>query len=105
MSDDIPWLDITNVDSALHAPARIAIMLFLLPRSKAKFAIIQDALGVTPGNLSSHLKKLETSNYVAIEKVFVENKPTTIINLTPEGYGAIRNYANILNNAIDNEFG
>lgn len=96
-----PWRDLTKIDQALHAPARIAILLFLLPRSKAKFSTIQNTLDLSPGNLSSHLKKLESSGYVDIEKLFVDNKPTTIIYLTTTGFKAVSEYAKLLSSALE----
>ena len=104
MDDNSPWKDISQIDSSLHAPARIAILLFLMPRSQAKFAEIQKTLGVTPGNLSSHLKKLEKSHFIDIEKRFCHGLPTTIVYLTNDGYNSIINYTKILNNAISRNF-
>ncbi|MCY3413671.1 MAG: transcriptional regulator [Candidatus Heimdallarchaeota archaeon] len=103
MSERLPWIDISNTDPSLHAPARIAILLFLLPRSKAKFSTIQKTLDVTPGNLSSHLKKLESSNFIDIEKKFVDDKPTTVVHITSSGLSAITSYAKILNRAISDD--
>ena len=89
MSTDEPWKDTMELDDALSTPARIAILLFLLPRSKVKFSIAQKALGITAGNLSAHLKKLAESEYIHIEKVFVESKPTTLLMITPKGHSNI----------------
>ncbi|MHA2251133.1 MAG: transcriptional regulator [Candidatus Kariarchaeaceae archaeon] len=100
MSDEGLYKDLSKIDTALHAPARIAVMVFLLPRNHAKFSTIQKALGVTAGNLSSHLKKLSRSSYIDIEKTFVDEKPLTVIHLTPEGQRAIVKYTEILNTAL-----
>ena len=96
-----PWKHAMDLDSALHTPARIAILLFLIPRGTATFPVIQKALNVTAGNLSSHLRKLEEASYIVTEKKFVENKPTTIISISSVGYRSIVDYIKILNSAID----
>lgn len=97
----LPWKDTMNLNEALHAPVRIAIMLFLLSNIRAKFSVVQKALDITSGNLSSHLKKLEEEEFVFIEKAFVEKKPTTIISITQLGISAIFQYVEILNSAIE----
>lgn len=74
-----------------------------MPRSHSKFATIQKTLGVTPGNLSSHLKKLEKSHFIDIEKKFVDGKPTTIVYLTTDGYNGIIQYTKILNKALSDQ--
>ncbi len=100
LSSEKPWKDTMDLDDALATPARIAILLFLMPRSKATFSMVQKALDVTAGNLSSHLKKLEEREYVIIEKKFVDSKPTTIIEMTMRGHSNIIKYINILNSAL-----
>ena len=100
MISEKPGKDTMGLDDALSTPARIAILLFLLPRSRATFSTVQKALNVTAGNLSSHLKKLEESDYIAIEKKFVESKPTTIVEMTMRGHSNIIKYINILNSAL-----
>lgn len=100
MSSDAPWKAAMDLNPALHAPARIAILLFLMPRTSATFSSIQKAIGVTAGNLSSHLKKLEDSQFVVVEKKFVENKPTTLVMISSSGYSNIVKYVTMLNDAM-----
>jgi len=96
-----PWKHTIDVDDALSTPARIAILLFLLPRSTSTFSSIQSALGITAGNLSSHLKKLDEMDYILIEKKFIDGKPTTLATITSMGHANIVKYINILNSVID----
>lgn len=100
MESKDPWEQVSNLNEALHAPIRIAILLYLLPKTHAKFSSIQRALNVTAGNLSSHLKKLSGEKFIEIEKVFVEDKPVTIIYITANGIRSIQGYAKILNEAM-----
>jgi DNA-binding MarR family transcriptional regulator len=90
-----------NLDPALSTPARIAILLFLMPRTQATFPTIQKALGVTSGNLSSHLKKLDESEFIIQEKKFVDNKPMTVVTISSKGHQAIVKYVTALNSAIE----
>lgn len=98
---DNPWKDAMNINEALHAPVRIAIMLFLLGNYQANFTTIQKSLDISAGNLSSHLKKLIASDYVVQEKKFVDSKPTTIVSITLGGESAIRSYISMLNAALE----
>ena len=95
-----PWKDISSINDLFHAPVRIAIMVFLLSVGQAKFTVIQNAVGISSGNLSSHLKKLSKADYVAIEKKFVDDKPITIVYINSTGVQAIKNYVELLNNAL-----
>jgi DNA-binding MarR family transcriptional regulator len=89
-------------DDVIHTPVRLATLMFLLPRSKTPFPEIQKALGLTSGNLASHIKKLEDLELIFVEKLFVENKPTTLVEISPSGIYAINEYAETLRKALDN---
>jgi DNA-binding MarR family transcriptional regulator len=58
----------------------------------ADFLFLQHQLKMTPGNLSSHLSKLENAGYVEIVKEFIERKPHTALKLTKEGREAFNEY-------------
>jgi DNA-binding transcriptional ArsR family regulator len=73
------------LDRLIHEPGRLAILTVLSSASDADFLFVQRATGLTKGNLSSHLTKLEAARLVAIEKRFVGRKPNTRIALTDEG--------------------
>ena len=88
--------DIVKLDDIIHTPARLALMMFLLPREKAVFTEIQEALGLTAGNLSSHIKKLEINEFIEVQKAFVKAKPTTIIYITSKGLKAMQHYAELV---------
>lgn len=80
MHDDEPALD-----RLIHEPARLAILTVLSSVESADFVFLQRTTGLTKGNLSSHLSKLEDGGLVAIAKTFVRRKPNTSVALTPEG--------------------
>jgi DNA-binding MarR family transcriptional regulator len=73
------------LDRLIHEPGRLAILTVLSSVTDADFVFLQRATGLTKGNLSSHLTKLEEAGLVAIEKRFVRKKPNTNVALTAEG--------------------
>ena len=73
------------LDRLIHEPGRLAILTVLSSVTDADFVFLQRATGLTKGNLSSHLTKLEDAGLVAIEKRFVRRKPNTNVTLTAEG--------------------
>ena len=73
------------LDRLIHEPGRLAILTVLSSVRDADFVFLQRATGLTKGNLSSHLSKLEDTGLVAVEKRFVGKKPNTNVALTAEG--------------------
>ena len=73
------------LDRLIHEPARLAILTVLSSVKSADFVFLQRTTGLTKGNLSSHLAKLEEAGLVEIEKRFVLKKPNTTAALTAEG--------------------
>ena len=73
------------VDRLIHEPGRLAILTVLSSVHDADFVFLQRTTGLTKGNLSSHLSKLEDAGLVRIEKRFVRKKPNTSVALTAAG--------------------
>ena len=73
------------LDRLIHEPGRLAILTVLSSVKAADFVFLQRATGLTKGNLSSHLTKLEEAGLVTIEKRFLHKKPNTNVALTPVG--------------------
>jgi DNA-binding MarR family transcriptional regulator len=73
------------LDRLIHEPGRLAILTVLSAVKSADFIFLQRTTGLTKGNLSSHLTKLEEAGLVKIEKKFVRKKPNTNVALTPVG--------------------
>jgi DNA-binding MarR family transcriptional regulator len=73
------------LDRLIHEPGRLAILTVLSSVADADFVFLQRTTGLTKGNLSSHLTKLEDAGLVAIEKRFVRKKPNTNVSLTADG--------------------
>ena len=81
-----------DVDKLIHEPARYNIMALLYVVDRAEFLFVQNHTGLTPGNLSSHVSKLEAGGYVKIEKKFVGKTPRTFLKLTEQGGDAFEDY-------------
>jgi DNA-binding transcriptional ArsR family regulator len=73
------------LDRLIHEPGRLAILTVLSSVADADFVFLQRATGLTKGNLSSHLSKLEDAGLISVEKRFVRRKPNTKLALTDEG--------------------
>ena len=83
---------IAEIDPLIHAPTRLKIMAFLSVVESADFTFLMNQTGLTRGNLSVNLRKLEEAGYVSIKKEFVDRIPRTLIRLTGEGRQAIQIY-------------
>jgi DNA-binding MarR family transcriptional regulator len=93
-----------TLDPLIHAPARLQIMATLaaLPDGDAlSFTRLQDMLGLTPGNLITHLRKLEDANYLASEKTGNGPASRTSVALTPLGRTALTTYTHTLRELLD----
>jgi len=88
-------------DPLLHQNIRSKLVSLLISNSQLPFKALKEALGVTDGNLSSHLSKLEEAEYIEIEKVFEGKRPKTIIKITEVGRRAFQEYIDELKNFIE----
>jgi DNA-binding transcriptional ArsR family regulator len=95
-----PVQDLAQLDRMIHEPARLAIMMVLRGAGEADFLYLQRECGLTQGNLSSHLARLEEAGYVAIEKKFKGKFPLTVCRLTEEGKNAFAGYSTMLTSAL-----
>ena len=91
-----------SVDRIIHEPARFNIMAYLSVIQSADFIYLQTQTGLTWGNLSSHINKLETAGYVIVEKEFVGKKPHTMLHLTDKARNAFNDYRKIMRNTLNN---
>ena len=83
---------IAEIDPLIHAPTRLKIMAYLSIVESADFTFLMRRTGLTRGNLSVNLRKLEDAGYVRITKEFIDRIPRTLIRLTDEGRKAIQAY-------------
>ena len=83
---------IADIDRLIHEPARLMIVAILYVVQSADFLFLLRQTGLTKGNLSSHLGKLEAAGYVDVTKEFVSKVPRTLLRLTDEGREAFETY-------------
>ena len=83
---------IADIDRTIHEPARLMIVAILYVVQSADFLFLLRQTGLTKGNLSSHLGKLEAAGYVDVKKEFVKKIPRTLLRLTGEGREAFETY-------------
>lgn len=98
-------VSISNIDRTIHAPARLLIMAYLSVVESADFTFLMNQTGLTRGNLSSHMSKLEEAGYIAVTKEFVEKIPRTLIRLTGDGKEAIESYRQNMKHVLDELLG
>ncbi len=91
---------VPDIDPVVHAPARLTIMGILHVVEGADFVFLMRQTGLTRGNLSTHLSKLEAAGYVTVEKKFVERVPRTLLRLTDTGREALRKYRQQMRKAL-----
>jgi len=87
---DLP--SIKEFDKLIHEPARLLIMAHLYVVESADFLFIMRQTGMTFGNLSAHMSRLEDAGYIDVEKEFVGKRPNTRLSLTDEGRAAFEEY-------------
>ncbi|MCD6467137.1 MAG: transcriptional regulator [Methanomicrobia archaeon] len=92
---------LANIDKTIHEPARLSIMAHLYVVESADFLFLIRQTGLTAGNLSSHLSKLEAAGYVEIKKEFVDKKPHTMLRLTDKGRNAFKEYVQSMKHVLD----
>jgi DNA-binding MarR family transcriptional regulator len=77
----------------------------MLILASADFTYLLTQTGLTRGNLSPNLRRLEEAGYVSIQKTFVDRTPRTLIRLTPEGREAIKRYGRTMQRVLDELLG
>ena len=92
----------SDVDRRIHEPSRLMIITILSAVDSADFLYLQRETGLTKGNLSSHLSKLEDAEYITIEKTYRGKIPLTICKLSGNGRKAFTEYRDQLKYIVDN---
>src|SRR5690348_4694632 len=97
MSDD-------DLDPAIHVPARLRIMVMLASLGEGddlSFTRLQELIGLTPGNLITHLRKLEDAGYITTQKNGSGVTARTAVALTGSGRAALERYTTTLRQLLD----
>ncbi len=99
--NDKDFQPITEVDRIIHEPSRLLILAYLSVVESANFLFLLNQTGLTKGNLSSHLSKLEDAGYVKIKKEFVGKIPRTLLKITKKGRMAFQDYRKKIGKVLD----
>ncbi|MDP9365162.1 MAG: transcriptional regulator [Chloroflexota bacterium] len=93
--------DLAALDRLVHEPARLVILALLYPAESADFLFLLNQSGLTKGNLSSHLAKLEQAGYVEVLKGYNGKVPHTMLRLTEAGRTAYKAYRKQMKRAVE----
>lgn len=100
MSTDLRSL--SDVNRLIHEPSRSVILAILAAVESADFLYLLRETGLTKGNLSVHLSKLEEAGYISIEKTYRGKVPLTLCRITGDGRKAFDSYRNQLKQFVEN---
>jgi DNA-binding MarR family transcriptional regulator len=89
-----------QLDRVIHEKGRLALMSMLAATPELSFTDLRQALGMTDGNLTTHLRTLQEAGYVSLTKTFQNNRPLTTCSLTAAGKKAFANYINLLEQIV-----
>ena len=92
---------LNDIDRLVHEPARLMLMAVLYVVESADFTFLMNQTGMTWGNLSAHMSKLEEAGYLEVEKSFKGRRPNTMLRLTPQGREAFRDYRRKMMKVLD----
>lgn len=89
-----------QLDRVIHEKGRMAIVSLLAATPELSFIEMREALSMTDGNLSVHLKTLQEAGYVAVTKSYQDRKPLTTCALTKTGQEAFATYISLLERIV-----
>ena len=89
-----------QLDRVIHEKGRLGIMSMLAASPELSFTELRDALEMTDGNLTSHMRTLQEAGYVALSKSYENNRPLTTCSLTAAGKKAFAGYVDLLEQIV-----
>ena len=89
-----------QLDRVIHEKGRLAIMSMLAASPELSFTELRDVLGMTDGNLTSHMRTLQEAGYVSVSKSYENNRSLTTSSLTAAGKKAFASYVNLLEQIV-----
>ena len=89
-----------QLDRVIHEKGRLAIMSMLAASPDLAFTDLRDALGMTDGNLTTHIRTLQESGYVTVAKSYQNRRPLTTCSLTAAGRKAFTHYVDLLEQIV-----
>jgi len=92
---------LAEVDRLIHEPSRSVILAILAAVKDSDFLYLQRETGLTKGNLTVHLSKLENAGYIKIKKTYRGKVPLTLCTITESGRKAFENYRKQLQKFVE----
>ena len=89
-----------HLDRVIHEKGRLAIMSMLAASPELSFTELRDALNMTDGNLTTHIRTLQEAGYVAVAKSYQNNRPLTTCSLTTNGRKVFADYVDLLEQIV-----
>ena len=89
-----------QLDRVIHEKGRLALMSLLAATDELSFTDLRDTLGMSDGNVMSHVRTLQEAGYVAVTKSFRESRPLTTCSLTKSGRTAFATYIGLLEQIV-----
>jgi DNA-binding MarR family transcriptional regulator len=95
--------EIMNIDRLVHSPARLSILTYLSVVEEGDAVYLLNQTGLTWGNLSANVTRLQEAGYIEVAKEFKDRKSHTLLRLTGRGRKAFRDYQNTMKELLDIE--
>ena len=92
---------LADMDQVIHASARLMVLTYLYVVESADYVFLTRMTGLSWGNLSTHMARLEEAGYIEMLKEFKGKKPHTKIQLTGQGRAAFREYKKNMQQVLD----
>ena len=89
-----------QLDRVIHEKGRLAIMSMLAASPELSFTELRDALSMTDGNVTTHIRTLQEAGYVSVAKSYQNNRPLTTVSLTAAGRKAFSDYVDLLEQIV-----
>ena len=89
-----------HLDRVIHEKGRLAIMSMLAASAELSFTELRNALNMTDGNLTTHIRTLQESGYVSVTKSYAKNRRLTTCSLTAAGKKAFTSYVSLLEQIV-----
>ena len=89
-----------QLDRLIHEKGRLVIMSMLAASPELTFTELRDSLGMTDGNLTTHIRALQQEGYISVAKSYQNKRPLTTCSLTVVGRKAFAEYINLLEQIV-----
>jgi DNA-binding MarR family transcriptional regulator len=89
-----------QLNRVIHEKGRLAIMSMLAAAPELSFTELRDSLGMTDGNLTTHIRALQQEGYVSVTKSYANKRPLTTCSLTAAGRTAFAEYVALLEQIV-----